>query len=108
MAVVRLPADRIADWASFHSVCKEAFGFPDFYGENMNAFADCLSYIDEGDGMSPITLQADEDLRIEIVGSVDFSVRNPEILVALKDAVQLVNERFLERRMRERVVIEYV
>lgn len=37
MAVVQLDTKLITDWASFHFVCKEAFGFPEFYGMNMDA-----------------------------------------------------------------------
>jgi RNAse (barnase) inhibitor barstar len=47
MAIVRIDGTKITDWASFHIVCKEAFGFPSFYGENMDAFIDCLTYIDK-------------------------------------------------------------
>jgi RNAse (barnase) inhibitor barstar len=38
MAFVKINTKQITDWASFHQVCKEAFGFPDFYGNNMNAW----------------------------------------------------------------------
>lgn len=40
MATVRLPTERITDWESFHEVCREVFGFPDFYGMNMDAWID--------------------------------------------------------------------
>ncbi len=47
---------QIKDWKSFHLLCKEKFGFPDFYGMNMNAWIDCLTYLDESDGMSRFPL----------------------------------------------------
>ena len=62
MAIVRLNTEQITDWASFHQVCKEAFGFPDFYGANMNAWIDCLTYLTEGDGMTRFVLSEDEML----------------------------------------------
>jgi len=37
MATVRIPSNAITDWASFHQVCQQVFGFPDFYGMNKNA-----------------------------------------------------------------------
>jgi hypothetical protein len=60
MATVQLPEDRINDWHSFHEVSKEVFGFPSFYGMNMDAWIDCLTYLD--DGMSRFTLRAEENL----------------------------------------------
>jgi hypothetical protein len=56
MATVRLDASLITDWNSFHTTCRETFGFPEFYGMNMNAWIDCLTYLDEGDGMSQFHL----------------------------------------------------
>lgn len=56
MATVRLNTNQITDWASFHLVCKEAFGFPEFYGANMNAWIDCMSYLTEEDGMTRFKL----------------------------------------------------
>jgi len=47
MTVVRVDCDRITDWESFHSVFADVFGFPNFYGRNMNAWIDCMSYLDE-------------------------------------------------------------
>jgi hypothetical protein len=45
--IVTIPADRITDWESFHSVFKQALGFPDFYGRNMDAWNDCMTYLDD-------------------------------------------------------------
>jgi RNAse (barnase) inhibitor barstar len=49
MATAILDTSRIIDWDTFHAVSREAFGFPDFYGCNLNAWIDCLTYLDEGD-----------------------------------------------------------
>jgi RNAse (barnase) inhibitor barstar len=46
--VVSIPVDLITDWPSFHDVFKQALGFPDFYGRNMNAWIDCLTYLNDG------------------------------------------------------------
>ena len=37
---------RINDWDSFHTIFAEAFGFPGFYGRNMDAWIDCLTSLD--------------------------------------------------------------
>ena len=55
-----LNGSKITDWKSFHDECAAVFGFPDFYGRNMNAWIDCLTYVREGDGMSRYELGPDE------------------------------------------------
>lgn len=105
MAVVRLSADSITDWASFHVVCKEAFGFPDFYGENLNAFIDCLTYIDEGDGMSNIVLADGENLFIEIIDSAELRATNTEILEGIEGSVRSLNKRFTDAGKAERILV---
>lgn len=105
MPAVIIDCKRIADWASFHAVCKEAFGFPDFYGENMNAFIDCLSYIDEGDGMSNVVLRDGEVLHIDLLSSDDLCDRSPDILDGLTRAVGSINERFIEADASERIIL---
>ncbi len=43
--VVTLSTEHITDWETFHAECARVFGFPQFYGRNMNAWIDCLSYL---------------------------------------------------------------
>jgi hypothetical protein len=96
MAMARLNAEVIIDWQSFHEACREAFGFPDFYGMNMNAWIDCLSYLDEGDGMSRFHLAAGEMLHVEIPAAESFNARLPEIFGALVACSAAVNRRYVE------------
>jgi hypothetical protein len=53
--VVEVPISQIHDWDTFHDTFAQALGFPDFYGRNMDAWIDCLTYADEDDGMRAIT-----------------------------------------------------
>ena len=99
MAIVRLNTEQITDWASFHQVCKEAFGFPDFYGANMNAWIDCLTYMTEGDGMTRFVLSEDEMLYIEMTDSENLKLRLPEIFNALIDCSIFVNNRYFEPKI---------
>ena len=103
MARVRIDSEKIDDWTSFHSVCKEVFGFPSFYGMSLNAFIDCLTYIDEGDGMSNVILGPDELLQIELCSGNDLRARQPEIYQGLADAVRAVNQRFVEDGKSEKI-----
>lgn len=96
MATVRLDTKLITNWTTFHSVCKEAFGFPEFYGMNMNAWIDCLTHLDEGDGLSRFHLAQGELLHIEVSDTKSFNDRLPEIFDALIESSAFVNMRYLD------------
>ncbi len=96
MASATLDTTTIVDWETFHAACREAFGFPDFYGRNMDAWIDCLTYLDEGDGMSRFTLAAGETLCIEVRDAESFGDRMPEQALALMTATAAVNQRYIE------------
>jgi hypothetical protein len=108
MAFVKINTKQITDWASFHQVCKEAFGFPDFYGNNMNAWIDCLSYLEEPDGMTKFCLQKDEIMSIEITETEDFIKRQPEIFNALIECRAIVNQRYIETGGKPRIALLFV
>ena len=72
------------------------FGFPEFYGCNLDAWIDCLSTLRDDDGMSAFNLAQDEKLQIEITDSDVLRNNAPQILDALPDCVDAVNERHIE------------
>jgi hypothetical protein len=94
MAIVTLPVDEIKDWDSFHSVCQETLGFPSFYGGNMNAWIDCLSYLRQDEGMSKFTLAPSEHLIIQLPGALQSRERAPEVFSALIECAAFVNSRY--------------
>ena len=96
MATVRLETSAISHWDSFHSTCRAAFGFPEFYGANMAAWIDCLTYLDEDDGMSRFHLAPGETLDIQVANTESLKLRVPEIFDALVDCTASVNQRYLE------------
>jgi hypothetical protein len=95
MPKVVIDTRAIHDWTNLHAVCKEAFGFPD-YGNNGDAFIDCLTHLDESDGMSRFTLKSSETLTIELTGADAFAGRAPEQAVALLAWIGVVNERHVD------------
>lgn len=98
MTRVRIDTRRIVDWPSFHSVFAEALGFPAFYGRNMNAWIDCMTYVDDSDaGMSAVTVPPGEVLTLEIEDVHSFSLRCPEQFEVLVDSAAFVNWRRLEQ-----------
>jgi RNAse (barnase) inhibitor barstar len=44
---VSVDCSKTSNWNSFHDEFAVAFGFPDFYRKNMNAWIDCMTYFDD-------------------------------------------------------------
>jgi Barstar (barnase inhibitor) len=92
--IVEVPMSQITDWDSFHDTFAHALGFPDFYGRNMNAWIDCLTY--EDDGMTAYPVQPGDVLTLQLLECREFRARCPEIYEALIDSVAFVNWRRIE------------
>ena len=87
----------MTDWDSFHECFLKTFGFPDFYGRNMNAGIDCMSYLDDPDaGMSKVNVGIGDVLVICLSGARDLRKRCPERFDALIDCTAFVNYRRIE------------
>jgi hypothetical protein len=93
VAQVQLHGAAVRDWDAFHDQSAAAFGFPAFYGRNMNAWIDCLTYVREGDGMSRFALGPSESLIVELLDSKAFRKQAPEIFDAFVECVAFVNHR---------------
>ena len=97
MAYASLLMNQISSWDDFHEASRKAFGFPDFYGRNNNAWIDCLSYLDQDDGMSAFSLGRDETLEVLLADYSEFSDRHPEIALGITQLFASVNARYSER-----------
>ena len=89
----QLDGSVITGWDSFHDQSASVFGFPAFYGRNMNAWIDCLTYVREGDGMSRFRLGPEAPLVIDVLNSKAFKRNAPEVFEAFLDCVAFVNGR---------------
>jgi len=95
--LVRIDTARIQNWDSFHDVFAEAFGFPDFYGRNMDAWIDCLTYLDDpAAGMSAVHVPQGGVVTLQLDGVDDFAVRCPEQYRAIVECSAFVNWRCVE------------
>ncbi|RDS90974.1 barstar family protein [Pseudomonas fluorescens] len=94
--MVQVDANLISDWQTFHNVFAEKFGFPGFYGRNMDAWVDCLSYLgDPGAEMSSIHVQSGQTLALVIDNAQSFKRRCPEQFEALVECAAFVNWRIV-------------
>jgi hypothetical protein len=72
----------------------ETFGFPRFYGRNMNAWIDCMSSLDSPeDGMSRVHAPDGGIVLLEVLHVEQFVHRQRELYDALVEACAFVNFR---------------
>ncbi|WP_057923218.1 barstar family protein [Lysobacter capsici] len=94
---VTVDAEDITDADSFHSVFASAFGFPDFYGRNMNAWIDCPTSLDDPDaGMSAVHVRRDESLILDVEHAHGLEQRCPRLFAAMVECAAFVNWRRIE------------
>jgi hypothetical protein len=105
--IVQITTAQIVDWPSFHDVFANALGFPEFYGRNMNAWVDCLTYADEDDGMRNVVVPAGEVLTLELDGVASFAKRCPEQYAAVVESSAFVNWRRIEQGERPIVALSF-
>lgn len=95
--MIQIDGDSITDWDSFHSVFAKAFGFPEFYGRNMNAWIDCMTYLDDPKaGMSTVHVKSGEVLVLQINNAAGLKKRCPEEFEAIVECSAFVNWRRTE------------
>ena len=94
---VQIECNNIKGWGSFHDEFDRVFGFPEFYGRNMNAWIDCLTYLDDPEsGMTRIHCEAGQILTVELVNSNSLKNKWPELFDAIIECSAFVNERRVE------------
>ncbi|OYO31130.1 barstar family protein [Janthinobacterium sp. PC23-8] len=94
MATAILNGKAITDEASFHAQCVPAFGFPEFYGNSMDAWVDCLSYLRDDDNMSKFRLKPNEMLEIVVQDAESLQTQAPDLLEEVTFCVAGINERY--------------
>jgi hypothetical protein len=97
MTVVSVPADLIVDWDTFHTVFEAKLGFPGYYGRNMDAWIDCLTYADDEDaGMIAQPVARGGMLALRVDNIDEFEKRCPEQYRGLVECVAFVNYHRIE------------
>jgi RNAse (barnase) inhibitor barstar len=77
MPVVRVPLDRISDRESFHTVFAEVLGFPQWYGRNLDAWIDCLTWVDEPEsGLTKVVVEPGDVLTLEVKEFISRCLRS--------------------------------
>jgi hypothetical protein len=91
MPIVTIDCREIIDDSSFHEVFARKFGFPDFYGRNMNAWIDCMSYLDSPEsGMSTIHCTPGDIMTLHLENITELA---PDLYAMLVECAAFVNWR---------------
>jgi len=93
--IVTVPVSEIKDWDTFHTVFARAFGFPDYYGRNMNAWIDCMTSLDDT-GNSEVSVVEGGLVVIRIDSAAEFAARCPEQYKAIVECAAFANHRRVE------------
>lgn len=98
MKTVTLNGAAIKDEQSFHAEFQGALGFPEFYGRNMDAWVDCMGYVDDPSaGMSSVCIRPGEVLVLCIENADEFKQRCPDLWHSFLECTAFVNWRRIER-----------
>ncbi|CAM5588867.1 hypothetical protein MAUB1S_09935 [Mycolicibacterium aubagnense] len=92
--LVRIDCSKVTD---IHALFAEAFGFPDFYGRNWDAWIDCMSHLDEPDaGLSSTHVEKGGIVVIQLEQAEALKRSRPDLLAALCESAAFVNWRRIE------------
>lgn len=99
--------DEIVDWDSFHRVFARDMRFIEGYGENMNAWIDCMGDWSRPDrkGLMQHEIARGEDLVLVLKSGVAFAERLPEMALAIWDGTGVVNARFAGTQTKQRILL---
>ena len=90
--VVHISGRKLVDRNDFHGVFAEAFGFPDFYGRNINAWHDCMFSLETPtDRMSTEHAPRAGTLAIQLDEYSRLKARRPDFIELVHDAAAFVN-----------------
>lgn len=96
MLIITVPTGDIVDWASFHDVFQARFKFAAYYGRNLNAWIDLMTYLDEPGQVDALSVDPGEIVGLRLDDAAEFAGRMPDLYRAIIESVALVNARRVE------------
>ncbi|WP_343486036.1 barstar family protein [Allomuricauda sp. d1] len=93
MKKFKIDGNKLTDWNSFHSEFKIALSFPDYYGENMNAWIDCVDDLTE------------QPTLLHIENGNFLKENKPDLLNAILECGAFVNYRKIEQGEKPNLII---
>lgn len=106
MTLVRIDGASIQDQASFHRAFAAAFGFPDYYGGNFDAWIDVMTDVVEARHERSATgADAASSVVVVIEDADGFKRRCPDVWLAFLECTAVVNGRSVVSGQAARLVI---
>ena len=94
VSIAQIDCNEIQDFESMHDAFHRVFVFPDFYGRNMDAWIDCMTYLDEPSaGMTGINVAQGQVLTLELVNAARLRENAPDVYAAVIECAAFVNWR---------------
>lgn len=84
---------KLISWNSFHAEFKKTLNFPNYYGENMNAWIDCVEEL------------TDERTLLQIENSSFLKKNSPLFLNTILECGAIVNNRKIEQGENPHLII---
>jgi RNAse (barnase) inhibitor barstar len=104
--VVNIDLTSFQDMKEVHIFLQDKFGFPDFYGKNVNALIDCWTSLRfPEDEMCNLTINSEEILILRIKG---FSSASQSITEQLITAIETVNQRYFAENLPNPILLELI
>ncbi len=94
--IVTVPVSEIKDWDTFHTAFARAFGFPDYYGRNMNSWIDLMTYLDDSANCE-VAVGEGGLVVMKIDSAAEFAARCPEQYQTIVECAAFVNHRRVAR-----------
>ena len=96
--MVKIDSAKILGKDDFHRFFSDLFGFPDYYGANMNAWIDCMTYLDDKEsGMTKkIYVDKGELIVFQLENTEELKKHAPDIYTDLIECSAFVNYRRIE------------
>ena len=90
-----IDASKITSVETLHDTFQEAFGFPDYYGRNMDAWIDCMSNLD--DEMNKVQVKEGEIVELQLDNIEVLKENHPDLYADIIECAAFVNWRRMER-----------
>ena len=94
--MVRIDCSNITDWETFRDEFAQSFGFPAFYGRNLNAWIDCKPCLDEDDECD-VTISTGEHVTLQLFKAAELKRTKLEILSTILELSAFINWRRVEQ-----------
>ena len=86
---ITIDGSEIKDWSSFHKVFRDEMDFFEGYGNNMNAWFDCMSDIftnGEFKSLSKFNLNASDFFTINVIHADQWNTQSKEIFLTFMES----------------------